>query len=152
MAAQPACCSRTLHICCMSCALATGSVISEWLGREGRGLWVPHDPISATHVKSNHRSLFALFHTCSTCFISLPQTSPPPPLHFIFSVRRNSQVAICQSRHFITATQTNTHTHTLAHMETFRPRELLWCIMTDNWLLWLCPRQQKPITVTATSL
>lgn len=47
------------------------------------------------------------------------------------------------------------HTHTRAHTQTqaeaSRPQELRWYIMTDNWLSLVCPQQQEPITVTATS-
>lgn len=121
----------------------------------------PHDHIFCTAVKYNHPSLLCclLYPLC----IFLPgflqhftsQHPPPPPtsstfLLSSFSLLKSttSNLSISPLSHY--GAHVHTHMHPKRDTGAFSPQEL-WCIMTDNWLLWVCPRQQEPITVTATS-
>lgn len=63
------------------------------------------------------------------------------------------QHAEMYNQQFVNLSRYHTHMHadTRTHADLPRPQKLLWCIMTDNWLLWVRPRQQEPITVTVTS-
>lgn len=118
----------------------------------------PHDPIFSTTVKYNYQSLlcFLLYPLCvfhlQLSPFTHPPRPPPPLLHFSsFSTLKSTTSNLPVSPLSHHDTHAHTHMHTQTHAEAFRPQELPWCIMTDNWPLWVCPRQREPITVTATS-
>lgn len=123
------------------------------------GLWLPS--VSSSPQLSNIILKPLLCFLLYSLFMFVPGPFKLSPLrpHFYasstfllssFSFHWNLQPAICQSlacRH----NDMCVHTHRHKERRPSRPQELLWCIMTDNWPLWVCPRPREPITVTATS-